>query len=284
MSQPPSLQGKPISSLVAPGECQLTEDWQPMEMIERVSVSPTSSVLRFALPDTTKPLNLSTCACILAKANAGDLDPTEDIIRPYTPISTNAQTGSFDLLVKDYGPEAKMSHKMCTLMHVGDSLLFKHAAANVKIQAPFTAKDIVMLVGGTGITPMIQALHAILGTASNATSPQKVQMLYGSKTTSDILGKEMIDQWAETYSDRFSVTHILSEEPAESDWQGARGFIDQNSLEEVLPKPTAGTDVMIFVCGPPPLYDALCGPREDKEKITGLLGTMGYQANQIYKF
>ena len=96
-----SLAGAPTKNLVPPGVCQLNGEFQSLKLIERVDISPTSTVLRFSLPDEKIPLNLSTCACILAKADLPANDGgTEPVIRPYTPISTNALVGSFDLLVK----------------------------------------------------------------------------------------------------------------------------------------------------------------------------------------
>jgi len=291
---PPSLQGQPVCSLVPPGKCQFNDQFQSVELIERVKVSPTSSVLRFALPDRTKPLNLSTCACILAHAkikttnnnnndNAEEAVEVEDVVRPYTPISTNALIGCFDLLVKDYGPDSKMSHEMCTRMNIGDTLAFKHIEFNVKIQAPFKAKHICMLVGGTGITPMIQALHAILGDP-NKKDHTRVVMLYGSRNSEDILGREMLDHWTKDYPHQLVVEHILSEEPADSDWTGERGYIDAAKIQKYFPPAEVGDDVMIFVCGPPPMYNALCGPREDKDNIKGILGELKYQPSQVYKF
>ncbi|KAK1744419.1 hypothetical protein QTG54_004952 [Skeletonema marinoi] len=52
---------------------------------------------------------------------------------------------------------------MCQDLPIGGTIKFKHIEFNVKIPAPFTHKKIGMIAGGTGITPMIQALHAILG-------------------------------------------------------------------------------------------------------------------------
>jgi cytochrome-b5 reductase len=127
---------------------------------------------------------LSTCACILATT---EMDG-EQITRPYTPISTNAEAGHFDLLVKHYGPTAHMSRFMHE-MAPGDKIAFKHIAPNVKTQAPFPYKKIGMLVGGTGITPMTQALHAILGDTSDG---PHVTMIYGSRMQEDILGKELV--------------------------------------------------------------------------------------------
>lgn len=135
---PPSLSGAPTKALVPPGQCQFSDDFVSVPLLERIPVTSSSSVLRFGLPDSSAPLNLSTCACILAKAEIGG----EAVIRPYTPISTNALTGCFDLLVKDYGPTAKMSRLMCEDLKIGETLEFKHISANVKIQAPFKAKKV----------------------------------------------------------------------------------------------------------------------------------------------
>lgn len=273
---PPSLTGKPTKVLVPPGQCQFAEDFVAVPLLERIPVSSTSSVLRFGLPDTSSPLNLSTCACILAKATIGG----EAVIRPYTPISTNELKGCFDLLVKDYGSTAKMSKLLCQDLKVGETVEFKHIQFNVKIQAPFQPKKICMLVGGTGITPMVQALHAILGDNESDT---EVVMLYGSKVADDILGKELVDTWAQDHKDRFKVVHILSDEPANSEWTGLRGYIDSDTIKSNFPDPSAGDDLLIFVCGPPPMYDALCGPRDQKE-LKGLLAGMGYKAEQVCKF
>ena len=52
-------------------------------------------------------------------------------------------------------------------------------------------------------------------------------------------------------------------------------------IEANMPPPS--DDTMIFVCGPPPMYNALCGPRDQKE-LTGALAEMGYTAEMVYKF
>jgi cytochrome-b5 reductase len=214
----------------------------------------------------------------LAKDDLPNSDGTlEAVIRPYTPISTNAQVGSFDLLVKNYGEQGRMSTHLCT-MKEGDMISFKHIEFNVKIQAPFPHKKISMLVGGTGITPMVQALHAILGDSASDT---EAIMIYGSRESTDILGMDLLNSWIEK-SQRFSVHHILSHEPEDSAWTGARGFISKEVLEKHLPPPE-DKESIIFICGPPPMYNALCGPRDVKE-LSGVLHEMGYSADQVFKF
>ena len=96
---PSSLTSSPIKSLVPPGECQFTDSFTAVPLLENIPVSSTSFVLRFGLPDKEKGLGLSTCACLLAGANVEDGE--DMVIRPYTPISTNDDKGTFDLLIKD---------------------------------------------------------------------------------------------------------------------------------------------------------------------------------------
>jgi cytochrome-b5 reductase len=275
---PSSLTGNPECALVLPGICQFTPEFTSVPLLERWQISPTSSVLRFGLPDPSHPLNLSTCACILAKADIPDTDGVmEPVIRPYTPISTNTQIGSFDLLVKDYGESGRMSNYLCK-MKKGQEIAFKHIDFNVKMQAPFPFKTVSMLVGGTGITPMIQALHAILGDQS---CEAKVIVLYGSRVSSDILGKELLDSWCDKFS-RLEVVHVLSHEPDDSSWTGARGHISKEMIAKFFPDPK-DSDNIIFICGPPPMYDVFSGPRDQKE-LSGVLDEMGYKAEQVYKF
>uniref|UniRef100_A0A7S4IVV7 Oxidoreductase FAD/NAD(P)-binding domain-containing protein n=2 Tax=Odontella aurita TaxID=265563 RepID=A0A7S4IVV7_9STRA len=108
-------------------------------------------------------------------------------------------------------------------------------------------------------------------------------MLYGSKISGDILGEEMLTKWTANYGDSFSVTHVLSDESESSEWKGERGYITEPLIREKLPSPVLGDDAIIFVCGPPPMYEALCGPRGESE-IKGVLADMGYKKNQVYKF
>lgn len=273
-----SLSSPPVKSTVEPGQCQFGDEFVKVPLLENVPVSKTSFVLRFGLPDTQKPMGLSTCACILAGAQIDG----EMVVRPYTPISTNADVGTFDLLVKKY-PDGKMSSFLSDLEPSNEAVVaFKHIPFNVKTQYPFKKpKFIAMLAGGTGITPMIQALHAILGDEEKVI--EKTHLLYGSRNKDDILGKEMIDNWSESHSENFSVTHVLSHEEGEVSGDFKKGFIDRKLIESVIPPPSAGSDVLIFVCGPPVMYDVLCGARGE-EGVSGLLGEMGYSTEQVYKF
>jgi len=267
--------GKPTAAIVPAGQCQFVEEPVLCPLLERVQITHDTFVATFELPDKTKPLGLSTCACILACWSRG-LAAGEIVTRPYTPISTNEMIGKFQLLVKVY-PGGVMSNRMKD-MAIGEKLMFKHIDKNVKLQYPFRKQHITMLVGGTGITPMIQALHAILGTPGDTT---KVNLIFGNKTQDDILGRELLDTWAKNSAGRLKVVHILSNAQDDDSWNGLKGFISKDLISAHTPG--WAEDPLLMVCGPPPMYDALCGKREDKD-VTGILGDLGYKPDQVYKF
>ena len=77
------------------------------------------------------------------------------------------------------------------------------------------------------------------------------------------------------------VTHVLSAEPPDSSWEGERGLISERLVAATMPAPA--DDCLLFVCGPPEMYEALCGPRTEPA-LTGLLADMGYSAEQVVKF
>ena len=268
-----TLSSPPHAAVYPAGQCVFGEDWTAAKLVAKERCKETTAILTFELPDASKPLGLSTCACILAKF---DRDGAA-VVRPYTPISTNAMIGRFELLVKIYAQGAMSQH--LDGLQIGDAVEFKHIPFNVKIQYPFPAKNVGMLIGGTGIAPMVQALHAILGTADDTTA---VSMLYASKVKEDILAEETLEAWAAGSEGRFSCKHVLSEEPDGSPWTGARGLITRELIEAHLPAPT--DDVVIFVCGPPGMYESLCGPRNEPQELKGILAEMGYTASQVVKF
>lgn len=252
----------------------LTDQWTPLTLSDRVQITHNTVLVTFDLPDKDKALNLPTCACVLCKYN--DPKSNQEVIRPYTPVSTNALKGKVRIIVKVY-ELGNMSQHLNNIP-VGSKVDFKHIAKNVKMQYPFKKQHVTMICGGTGIAPMIQALHAILGTPGDTT---EVTMICGNRTSDDILCKELLDSWVGEFESRLKVVHVLSAADDDLEWKGEKGFITR----EIITKHSAPPymDTMVFVVGPPPMYTALCGPREDPE-LTGTLKGMGFKAEQVYKF
>ena len=120
---------EPIAAYVAPGCCQIGEEWVRITLAERRQVTPHAHIFTWGCPDDTKPLNLPTCACVLVRGigETAPKDPEsgEMVVRPYTPISTNAMIGKFETMVKTYSPPGAMSSYIAS-MRPGDGLEFKH--------------------------------------------------------------------------------------------------------------------------------------------------------------
>ncbi|KAF7721922.1 hypothetical protein EC973_003935 [Apophysomyces ossiformis] len=136
-------------------------------------------------------------------------------------------------------------------------------------------KEIGMIAGGTGITPMLQIVRAIVRNPNDKT---KVTLLFGNMTEGDILLREELDQLAEKHPQQFKVYHVLNYPPKE--WTQGTGYINKDILEQWLPKPSC--DTQILICGPPLMLKA----------ITAATVELGYEkprsvsklTDQVFKF
>lgn len=255
----------PTAVICEPGNCVIEDRWVPLILRERIQETHDTALLTFELEDKTKPLGLPTVSFILARFQPGS--GKKAVVRPYTPVSTNALLGKFQILIKAYESGQMSQHLL--RMPLGNTLEFKHTKECIPAQYPFGHRRITMLVGGTGITPMLQALHAILGTPGDET---QVTMIYSNKRAEDVLCKELLDRWSVVYRERFRLIYVFSR--------------DENiHIEKKMIKKHAGPpadDAMIMVCGPPKMYDSLCGDR-DSPALTGALRDLGYKAAHVAK-
>jgi cytochrome-b5 reductase len=165
--------------------------------------------------------------------------------RPYTPSSLPGATGYFDLTVKRY--ETGVVSKYLHDQHVGDS---------VQLSGPHPgghwvdgmAKQVGFVAGGTGITPMISIIRWILTTRIDV----ELSLIFANKTEADIIFRE---EWERAVREHpnFHCYHVLDQPPAR--WSGGIGRVTADILRQHLPAP--GPNTCIFLCGPPPMVDAL---------------------------
>ena len=63
------------------------------------------------------------------------------------------------------------------------------------------------------------------------------------------------------------------------------GFVNSALVKQVLPGPTA--DHLVYVCGPPPMMNAISGPKTpnyEQGEVSGVLKELGYTSDMVYKF
>lgn len=194
----------------------------------------------FALPENAT-LNLlpGDHLYVHAKING------KPVKRPYTPSSMPGATGSFDLTVKRY--EAGVISRHLHDRQVGETVLMSgpnpggHWVDGMATQVGFVA-------GGSGITPMIAIIRWILARGL----PVESFLLYANKTEADIIFREEWDAYVRAHTN-FHCHHVLSEPLA--GWSQGTGRISEATLRAQLPPP--GADTVIFLCGPPPMVDAI---------------------------
>lgn len=258
----------------------------PLKLIDKEDISHDTRRFRFALPSPQHILGLPVGQHIYATAQIdGKL-----VIRPYTPVSSDDDEGYMDLVVKIYFkdvnpkfPEGgKMSQYMESLsiddyldIRGPSGLLIYEGQGVFKIRPDkkcppetVTANKVAMIAGGTGITPMLQIIrHAI----KNPEDRTEMSLLFANQTEKDILLRPELEMIAEDHPDRLKLWYTL-DRPTE-DWKYSKGFINDSMIKDHLPEP--GDDVLVLMCGPPPMINFACIPNLDK---------LGYKPQMRFTF
>ena len=227
-------------------------------------------------------LNLPVSSAIVMNA-PGAGEGGKDAARAYNPISANSLLGSFELVIKQY--EAGVASKYAGSLQPGDRVAFKQVKPNLKAwQYPFGKETITMVAGGTGIAPMIQALHPLLNTPGDTT---RVRLLYGSLTPDDIVLKAELDALAAAHADRFELHYVVGREAWDVSardahgWEGEVGWVDEDKIRRLAfpPSPTTA----LWVCGLDALYVSLAGSRMKPLAPGSALHNLGYAPEMVWR-
>jgi len=206
---------------------------------------------RFALPRPTDVLGLPIGQHIQISAGIGG----KEIMRSYTPTSSDDDLGHFDLMIKvtfnptlcctcSHGPQAYEKgniSRYVSLLKIGDHIRVKGPKGQFNY-SPTLSREIGMIAGGTGITPMLQIIRAAL---KNPQDNTRLSLIYANVNYEDILLKKELDELADKYSSRFKVFYVLNNVP--SGWTGGVGFVSKEQIETHLP--ASRDDIKILLCG-----------------------------------
>ena len=181
---------------------------------------------RFNLPTSKSILGLPTGQHVTVAAKLpGQERQTQ---RSYTPITSDEENrGYFDLMVKSY-PTGNLSKYMASLQ-VGQTMCFQ-GPKGAMTYTPNMVRHLGMIAGGTGITPMLQIIKAIVrGRPRNGGMDRtQVDLIFANVNKDDILLKEDLDALA-AEDDRFNVFYVLNSPPA--GWKGGTGFVTPNIIK-----------------------------------------------------
>ena len=249
------------------------DQFLPFTLSDVQLISSDSALYFFSLATPTAKLNMPITSYVLAKA---DVDG-EQIIRPYTPIIE--VEGEMPLLIKTY-PNGKMGNAFSHL-EIGQTMLFKGPLKKYDYNTNEFDR-ITLVAGGSGITPCFQILEHIVNNPNDKT---QVHLLYGNRSTEDILLKPILDDLAITHSDKFKVSYIIDR--PEQGWTGMTGYVTPEVVSAIHGAP-GNPRAKVFVCGPPPMMEAVCGPKGPNytQGVLGnsILGQLGFNESEVYKF
>ncbi|MGI9509492.1 MAG: 2Fe-2S iron-sulfur cluster-binding protein [Geminicoccaceae bacterium] len=168
------------------------------------------------------------------------------ISRSYTIASTPSRPMTLALTIKR-DPGGLVSRFMHDYLSVGDVISVLGPAGTFNSADIAPRSKLLMLSGGSGITPVMSMLRSIYDTASGAPD---VVFLHSARTPADIIFRNEL-AWMEAGRLNISVLHICAEQ-AERDM--AAGLLDSQILQKHAPDFQERT---ILTCGPKPYMSAV---------------------------
>ena len=219
-------------------------EYHKFSLVEKKQLSHDAYRFVLALPTPQSVLGLPIGQHIAIRAMIDD----KKVSRSYTPTSSNRDLGRLELTIKLY-PDGTLTSKYLADLQTGDKVEIRGPTGTMRYRKGM-GERIGMIAGGTGITPMYQIIRAICEDETDTTT---VSLLYGNKTSEDILLRDELDGFASKHPDKFKVWYLLATPPR--DWKLGKGHITTDLIKKRLPPPAPGSKIL--VCGPPGLCEGM---------------------------
>jgi cytochrome-b5 reductase len=128
-----------------------------------------------------------------------------------------------------------------SLLKIGDTIRVKGPKGQFKYH-PTLTREIGMIAGGTGITPMLQIIRAALKNPDDST---QLSLIYANVNVEDILLKNELDALVKKHASRFKVYYVLNNPPP--GWKEGVGFVTKEQIESHIPP--SSNDIKVLLCG-----------------------------------
>ncbi|CCF55729.1 hypothetical protein KAFR_0A02930 [Kazachstania africana CBS 2517] len=211
--------------------------WTQLELEDQTLVSKNTAIYRFKLKTKLESLDIPAGHHVAVKMNIDG----KDEIRYYNPISSKLAKGYVDLMVKSY-PNGKVSKQFASLT-TGSLVDFMGPMGQFHYK-PNSSKELAIVAGGSGITPILQVLNEIITVPEDVT---KVSIIYANVTENDILLKDELDEICFKYPN-VRIHYVLDKPKYAEAWRGDVGFVTKEQMQQYLPLPNP--DNRLLICGP----------------------------------
>lgn len=112
-------------------------------------------------------------------------------------------------------------------------------------------KPVIFMAGGSGLSSPRSMILDLLAEGFS----QQITLIYGQRTRAELYYHQEFLDLAARYSN-FAYLPVLSDEPAGSDWDGARGFVHE-AAGKLFDNDFRGCKA--YLCGPPLMIEACVG-------------------------
>lgn len=256
----------------------------PLRLIDREQIARIAWRFRFALPSPKETLGCAVGQHVYLSTHFDGVP----LRRPYTPTTLPSERGYVDFLIKIYPqseryPRGGRMTSFLNQMQIGDFVDVRGPEGLLTYEAPgefvtraspnsaertIKVTRIGMIAGGSGVTPMLQLIRAVLSDPKDAT---KLYLVCANRREADIMGRADLEELMGHHPNQFHVWHTLDR--PEHDWAYSRGAVDACLLREHLPPPNAAT--LVLLCGPTGMVEEACKPALDQ---------LGFAEEQCYVF
>lgn len=117
---------------------------------------------------------------------------------------------------------------------------------------PDSARIHVGFAAGSGITPILSIVKAVLATEPNS----RFFLFYGNRSTAGMLFREQLEELKDRHLDRFSLFHVISGE--EQDIPILQGRLDAEKVRVLLRALVPADSIdHVYICGPSGMSDEI---------------------------
>lgn len=212
-----------------------TQSWRG-EVAEVIRHSPTTVGLKITMADRER-------LTFLPGQYVNITVPGTDQVRSYS-FSNAADSAELSFLIK-ITPGGAMSTWVSERARPGDRLEFSGPLGSFYLRP--VKRRALLLAGGTGLAPILAMLHTLA-----AKPPEHpVHLVYGATTDDDVVHLADLADFAERI-ENLTFDWCVADERTTAPNQGyVMSLIDAEHL--------AGGDVDVYLCGPPPMVEAVRG-------------------------
>jgi NAD(P)H-flavin reductase len=138
-------------------------------------------------------------------------------------------------------------------LEVGDKVGVRGPFGNGFPFEEIKGKNIIYVAGGIGLIPLRSSIVHVM---QNREDFGRIILLYGSRSSKDLMYDENIKEWQKTEGFETFIT-IDRDEPG---WDGEVGYVNQLIEKANIPV----EDTVAFVCGPPIMFNSVIGELMDR--------------------